>query len=358
MGSDLLKSLINRPPAELAALRLSLGGESVIDWPRLEFDNLAAVDAFIKLQEFDTSRPADRRHMTRLYHDATSYLTDLLGYHIPDEIKDLRDVRQLFMFASQHEGKKRNRVYACMTLKVMHILHHLLARELLFNAPVSEAQLANMLSKKVYDAIDGMRASGIAVVEYAGGRKTRHSLITKLLAKRETIASQIFDKTRFRIVVKRPADVLEAMAFMQKHIFPFNYVIPGQSENALIDLHTVAQEPESAPIKRFIVRSHHGSPQTANEFSGKSYRSINFVADVPLRIGEALKQASPLIEPELFEIVFVLAEFQLLDEQTAEQNEQGDNSHNKYKARQLVRVRQRLEAGAKKPNKKSAPAPS
>lgn len=346
MSKEFIASLLSKPPIDLTALRLSLSGESVIDWPRLEFQTLPEVDEFIRLQEFYVERPADRRHMTRLYHDATSYLTDVLGYRIPEELKDLRDVRQLFVFASQHQGLKRNRVYACMTLKVMHILHHLLARELLFKAPVSEAQLANQLSKKVFDAIDEMRAAGIAVVEYAGGRKTRHSLITKLLAKRETIASQIFDKTRFRIVVKKPSDLIEAMSFLSKKIFPFNYVIPGQSENALIDIASLAQAPEVASIKRFIIKSGHGAAQSANEFSGKSYRSINFVADVPLRIGDALKAASPLIEPELFEIVFVLAEFQLIDEQTAESNEQGENSHAKYKTRQLVRVRQRLEAGS------------
>ena len=101
------------------------------------------------MQEFDCDNPTDYEHMQSLQREALTYLEDVLRYRIPEEIKNARDVRDLLRFASQHQGIKRNRIYACMTLKVMHILHHLLARELLFNTQLSEAQLSEMLSKKV-----------------------------------------------------------------------------------------------------------------------------------------------------------------------------------------------------------------
>ena len=41
---------------------------------------------------------------------------------------------------------------------------------------------------------------GLPIVEVIGGRKNKDSLYTKLLSKRETIAAQIYDKVRFRIV--------------------------------------------------------------------------------------------------------------------------------------------------------------
>jgi uncharacterized protein (TIGR04552 family) len=46
-------------------------------------------------------------------------------------------------------------------------------------------------------------------------------------------------------------------------------------------------------------------------------------------------------------VVFVLTEFQIIDEKTAISNEQGENSHELYKARQLDRVKQRLLHGMK-----------
>ncbi len=335
-----------------SAVRLILSGESVIDWGRLQFESDDQIERFVRLQEFDLEQESDREHIERLQREAFMYMEDVLRYHIPDEVKRVADVRGLFRFASQRTGLKRNRVYACMTLKVMHILHHLLARELLFNAPLSEAQLSELLSKKIYEGIDRMRASGLPIVEYAGGRKTRHSLVTKLLAKRETIASQIFDKQRFRIVVKGEQDLIPALLFMIHDIFPFNYSIPGQADNSLIDLYRVADELSLADrLKRTLLRTRHSSTQLQNEFSGRSYRTINFVVDVPLRISPYLRSLDPPLDPNLGEIVFVLAEFQLLDETTAENNERGENSHARYKARQEQRVRTRLEAGTLKRRK-------
>ena len=185
-------------PLDAEAVRILLSGESVIDWPRLEFNTDEEIEAFLRVHEFDPDNPVDYAHMLSLQREALNYLEDVLRYRMPEEIKNARDVRDLLRFASQHQGIKRNRIYACMTLKVMHIWHHLLARELLFNAPLSEAQLSEMLSKKIYDGIDKMRAAGVPVVEYAGERKTRHSLVTKLLAKREWIAAQIVKRKRFR----------------------------------------------------------------------------------------------------------------------------------------------------------------
>jgi uncharacterized protein (TIGR04552 family) len=330
-----------------SAIRIMLSGESVIDWPRLEFETDAQIETFIRLQEFDLDKEGDREHIGRLLREAFMYLEDVLRYHIPDEVKRVPDVRGLLRYASQRTGLKRHRVYACMTLKVMHILHHLLARELLFNAPLSEAQLGELLSKKIYAGIDRMRASGLPIVEYAGGRKTRHSLVTKLLAKRETIASQIFDKTRFRIVVKNPSDLVHALLFMVHEIFPFNYTIPGQADNSLLDLYRLAEEsvmPEK--VKKTLLRTRRPAAQGQNEFSGRSYKTINFVVDVPLRLSPYMTTMDPPLDVNLGEIVFVLAEIQLMDEETADNNERGENNHARYKARQEQRVRARLEAGS------------
>jgi uncharacterized protein (TIGR04552 family) len=335
-----------------SALRIMLSGESVIDWQRLDFETDAEIETFIRLQEFNLDQEVDREHVGTLQREAFMYMEDVLRYHIPEEVKRVEDVRGLLRYASQRTGLKRNRVYACMALKVMHILHHLLARELLFNAPLSEAQLGELLSKKIYEGIDRMRATGLPIVEYAGGRKTRHSLVTKLLAKRETIASQIFDKTRFRVVVRSPGDLVPSLLFMVHEIFPFNYMIPGQADNSLLDLYRVADElalPER--LRKTLLHNRNGAAQIQNEFSGRSYKTINFVVDVPLRVPN-LRNIDPPIDQNLGEIVFVLAEFQLMDETTAENNERGENNHARYKARQEQRVRTRLEAGTLRKKKK------
>jgi uncharacterized protein (TIGR04562 family) len=44
-------------------------------------------------------------------------------------------------------------------------------------------------------------------------------------------------------------------------------------------------------------------------------------------------------------VVFVLTEFQVVDRKRAEANEQGERSHEHYKHRQYLRVRERLLRG-------------
>ena len=44
---------------------------------------------------------------------------------------------------------------------------------------------------------------------------------------------------------------------------------------------------------------------------------------------------------------YVLTEFQIIDARTAENNERGDNSHDRYKERQFARVKARLMHGMK-----------
>src|SRR5262249_5584135 len=80
----------------------------------------------------------------------------------------------------------------------------------------------------------------------------------------------------------------------------------------------------------------------SNEFSGRDYRVINFVADLPVRIDSFVNDVHQPMPRELRPIVFLLAEFQLVDQRSAARNKRGDLSHQKYKERQKQRVKERL----------------
>jgi len=47
-------------------------------------------------------------------------------------------------------------------------------------------------------------------------------------------------------------------------------------------------------------------------------------------------------------VVFILVEFQIVDQETALENESGDSAHELYKLRQLDQVKRRLRKGGKK----------
>ncbi len=327
--------------ADLAALKLTLFGESVVDMARVWFSDRAAVDEFLRLAGFDTDNPLDMARLHELHHEAIVYLTDVHRYRLPLQIEQPPEIHDLFLVAGAPQLGRVQR-FACMTLKVMHIMHHISGRELLFNTPISEAQLFDRLNNRVFGMIDKMRAAGIGVQEFAAGKKSRASLATKLLAKRNNLATQIFDKLRFRIVITHRDELVAAVLYLLRHLVPFNYVLPEQSQNTIVTPADLVRTLQLAPS---VVQQHWdlmsapvppGSVSTANEFTAESYRCINFVADIPLRIDDVAPQAAPAIG-------FVQTEIQLVDQETAKINERGESAHSLYKKRQRGRVRSRLE---------------
>jgi len=333
---------------DLEAMRLLLRGGSVIDWHRLAFVDHAEVDRFLRVNEFDLANPDDNERLEELRADAVEYLTRNFSYRIPDDVAHGMPPRDLLLLASSR-GKKQ--VYACIVLKVMHVMHHLAGRELLFKLPVSDDEVFGFVENKVLKVVEEIRATGYPIVEFAWSRKERDSVVTKLLAKKATIAADVFDKLRFRLITRSLDDLPAVLHELLHRLIPFNYVIPGQTVNGILPFRglldgTPAFARFSDQLQMDLDTEARADDSGSNEFSGPTYRVINFVADLPVRIDQFLCRV-PGAENELGSIIFVLTEFQVMDAETARMNEAGENSHAKYKARQHERVKSRLSQGEK-----------
>ncbi len=329
-------------PEQVDTIKLIVHGNSVIDWNRATFRTLEEVDRFFRLQLLDTDDPEDQRRIRFVYGEAVNYLEEHLGLHFPADLRDPEDVRQVFLEASKVGGFRRRQIQACVILKLMHVINHLEAAELKHQTPLSEAELLDLAERRIVAASDRMRQSGFPLVAFYGSRKTRNSVITKLLAKKENTAATIFDKLRFRIVTEGPEHVLPAIAWLSENLFPFNYLIPGESHNNLIDL---------AAISEFVAQA--DALETAeledltpedNPFSGGSYRMVNFIVDFPVRVDHLVNVRYGAL---LGRTAMVLVEFQVLDKETAKRNEEGENAHSLYKERQRATVSSRLKKGAR-----------
>ncbi len=341
---------------ELEALRLVLRGGSVIDWRRLDFRESPEVDRFLRLSLFEPDDSRDERRLRSILSQAVDYLRTAFGYRVAEPVARPADVRDLFLLASGVAEPKRYRRIACVVLKVMHVIHHLEARELLFRTAIREADLAERVHRRVMAVADRMREDGLPVVEFGGSTKTRGSLVTKLLAKRETVAAQIFDRVRYRIVAEKRDQIPSVVWYLMQTLFPFNFAVPGQTQNSLVrfaDL--LAEHPRGAAIAADLqlpLEAEKRDPAAPrNEFSGARYRVLNFVVDLPVRIDDLLPPLDPMSD-ELGRIVFSMVELQVMDAATARTNELGDASHEKYKRRQLKRVLRRLSRGLVVPKKK------
>jgi uncharacterized protein (TIGR04552 family) len=333
--------------ADLEAVRLLLRGGSVIDWHQLGMRDHDEVDRFLRVNEFEPTRDGDMQRLEALRAEAVDYLTRNFGFRIPDEVAEGVSARDLFLVASR---RAKRQTYACTVLKVMHIIHHLAGRELLFRLPISDDELFHLVERKVVRIVEEIRAAGHPIVEFEWSRKSPDSLVTKLLAKRSTLAASVYDKLRFRLVTRDREDLLATMFQLTHRMIPFNYVVPGESLNAIIPFRRAVED--SATLSRLagqlqldIGLEERDDARGGNEFSGPEYRVINFVTDMPVRIDGFLSRIADPGYAEHGPIVFVLTEFQVLDLETAQTNEAGENSHEKYKERQHARVKARLLKG-------------
>ncbi|HVK74176.1 MAG TPA: TIGR04552 family protein [Kofleriaceae bacterium] len=324
---------------DLEAVRLLLRGDSVVDWHRLAFHDEAAVDRFLRLCELDPGSDVEMARLEAVRQDAVDYLTRVYHLALPDEVADDVAARDLFLIASRSGPHQRA---ACVVLKVMHIIYHLAGRQALLRLAVSDDAIFREVELKVVRVVEELRAAGSAVAEFEWSRKPRDSQITKLLAKRSTLAANIYDKLRFRLIVPTFDDLVPTLATLTRQLIPFNYVVPGESVNQLLDLESVIEgQPKLSRVAGGL-QPHEADRrrQPHNEFSGPEYRIINFVADLPLRIERLVPNAE--LGPDDSHVVFVLTEFQVADKATALANESGACSHEAYKARQHERVRIRL----------------
>jgi uncharacterized protein (TIGR04552 family) len=328
---------------DLEAVRLMLRGSSVIDWYKLDFRDEIDVHRFLRVNEFHPESDDDMTRLEELRLEAVEYLTRNFAMDIPDAVAERVPAHDLFLMASR-TGKQQ--LWACIILKVMHIVHHLAGRELSTRLPISVDQVYRTIELKVMRVVEELRAAGYPIVEFQWSRKSQDSLITKLLAKRSTLAASIYDKLRFRMIVRREEDLAPMLVALHRELIPFNYVVPGASINHLLPFKKVLDSSErlaglEPALQKDSIIDHQqerAAQAPINEFSGRKYRIVNFVADLPARVDSYVDDSTR----GFGNVVFVLTEFQLVDQKTAEDNERGENSHENYKARQHRSVRQRL----------------
>jgi len=339
---------------DLERMRLILRGGSVIDWRRLHFKTREEVDQYLRLCLFEPDDPFDRDRLQRILDEAVDYLRTTFRYVVAEEVAQPARVQDLFLLASGVGNTKLRRI-ACLVLKVMHVVHHIEAVGLLHRARVSEDELCQLVTQRVDNCMEQLRREGFPVVAAAGSVKTRHSLITKLLAKKETLAAQIYDRVRYRVVTDDRDHVLPVLIRLCDLLVPFNFVVPGQTQNTLICFRQLLRDWPSlrnmAPQLQVGLLDEEQEPGEQNEFSGDSYKVLNFVAELPVRLPERAVDVGD------GRIAFCMVELQLVDRDTALANESGENAHLRYKRRQLRRVLRRLSRGlvvprARKPAQK------
>jgi uncharacterized protein (TIGR04552 family) len=335
----------------LEQVRLLLRGGSVVDWYKLGFANEGVVRDFLRVNSFDVDDPADEERVRMLFRLAHEYLSDDLGYAIADHIWNPDSVLTPFLIASNAVGEEQQA--ACILLKVVHTINHLQARELRHNLPLPDAEIFETVEERVGGRMEKLIDEGLPIAQFAGGRKTLESTLTKLLSKRRATAAEILDRLRFRIIVNTSTDIPLVLARMIQTVLPFNYVIPEESTNDIVNVRRYFNSLATIDTERlkelqFDLALEETDPlrRQFNECSAERFRMLNFVVDLPIRVDHVLERPEYEHLKRLGHLVFVSVEFQVFDRETFDYNERdSDASHKAYKMRQKERVRHRLEIG-------------
>jgi len=331
---------------DLQALRLLLSGSSVVDWRRLSFKDKDEVAGFLAANGYDVDHTNEMERLGVLHGRALEYLEQTYDLTIPEKVRRPETPADLFLIASGQDADDAELQGACAVLKVMHVINHLEARRLVHHLSMSERALFLAAADKVDSLIQRMRDEGFGILEYEPSTKMEHSLITKLISKPRVTAAQIFDKLRFRLVTKTRADLLPVVQWLTRQLFPFNHVIAGESHNTILSeeelrgcfsAHASGRESE--------LREELGGFQPDNPATSPSFRMINFVVDLPVRINRLCTPAELVRLNHLGHLVHVTLEFQLFDADTVLNNETGEGNHGAYKQRQIALVSERLWSG-------------
>jgi uncharacterized protein (TIGR04552 family) len=340
--------------AELESLRVILRGGSVIDWRRLNFRERAEVESYLRLNQFDHDDARDERRLRAILAQAVEYLRTVFGYRVAEPVARPDDLCDLFLLASGTIEPRRYRRIACVVLKVMHVIHHLEARELLFRTPLRESDLAQRAHRRIMSEAERMRVAGLPVLEFVGNSKSRDSLVTKLLAKKESVAAQVFDRVRYRVVTERTDQIAPVVWHLTQALFPFNYAVPGQTQNSLVRFQDLLaahpRAPRSPPSCSSPPISSGGTPRRGTSSAGAT--SASSTSSSICRCGSTISYRRSIRWRTSSAARVLARRVPGGGRRDGRAQRDGDSSHERYKRRQHHRVLRRLSRGLVVPKKK------
>jgi uncharacterized protein (TIGR04552 family) len=344
------KSLDDFSLFDLESVRLILRGGSVLDWRKFN-PSPSEIEAFCRVQQLDFDNPNDIALTERIRDEAVAYLRETLSFPVPRPVRKASLVELLLMAGDT--STRHRQLCACTLLKAMHVINHFDANEARQAITMTDQELFFAAERRIYQAVSHMMALGLPIVEFMGGRKQRTSMVTKLLSKSTPLSTQLFDKMRFRIITTRKADVLPIISYLQRNLFPFNYVLASESYNTLFPFadHCAKNKHLTTLLDQLQIDSNMENRllPLSNKHSSSKYRVVHWVADMPIKVPDFENAfRTDGVNPSPRPIIYLRTELQILDRGSHRQNERSDASHHKYKARQIESVAERLKVGLRK----------
>lgn len=390
---------LNKYKFDWEMLDVVVGGKSALDANHFfgAGFNAENINPFLKGYGISGSDPISRAELFGNFQESIQFIRryflkdgnkeDGLQLKIPNTILMITDVNELFQKVIDNEKNEIEALWAELVFKVMHTILHI-DKDLRskYFSTIQTQILDNYYRFISRDSdnklILGKGDNSIPLVEFdTKTKKTRDSVILKLLHKAEHVAEELFDRVGIRFVTTNRLDCIRVVEFLIENgvVIPHN-IKPSRSINNLINLISLKKNYESAAKlamknelseRRFIqalerdISNDLLDQKRRNDHSLETYRSIQVTARQLIRyedpfISEFIKVKKFILNSDSHEEVkkkisgldlssltrdvefFYPYEIQVLDEGTNENNKQGDASHFEYKRIQLISARDRL----------------
>lgn len=378
-------------------LDIVVSGNSAIDsLTAYQVQDIDEADRFIRSYGYDLDNPVEKAEILGNFHESLNFIRkhflqpenpEGIKTEIPPEIIGMKDIRDLllmvgFRFPRQTTDLEGQRLqsWACSLLKVMHTIAHIDKDVRTPYFSDIQKQIFDRFYKLIHRDGDGKLLMGdspndplridLAAFE-TKPKKSRESIIIKLLHKPENVAEDIFDRVGLRFVTYSRLDCLRVIKYLKDKmvIMPPN-IKPSRSRNTLIrmdtfkkaqeewlkkgDFHKIIESELRAHLEKAIT-----TPGTTNEnpHTSEFYRAIQFTCRQLIKLRNPVydelrelknEAKTKPIHESLLKIVdridlrylqreirfFYPFEIQVLDNISAEDNEKGKSAHSEYKKAQ------------------------
>ena len=215
-------------------LDVIIGGRSALDTKYFiaSLKSAEEVDNFLFNYGVDPKNPISQAELFGNYQEALQFVRryflkegnpDGLDLEIPHAFLMITDVRDLFLMSTGNlkHTSHEERLWAEIILKVMHTILHV-DKDLRSNYfSIIQTQIFDRfykyLSRDDNDCLqfeDRETGEKIPIKEFeTKSKKTRDSVVLKLLHKAENVAEELFDRIGVRIVTQNKFDILKVIRF-------------------------------------------------------------------------------------------------------------------------------------------------
>jgi uncharacterized protein (TIGR04562 family) len=385
-------------------LDVVIGGKSALDLKKflVPMTTMEEVNQFLKGYGIDSSDPVTKAELFGNFHEAIQFIKryflkegnpDGLNLKMPNSLLMISDINQLFLLAAnENTENKEEKIWAEIILKVMHTIVHA-DKDLRSNYfSIIQTQIFDRFYRYVFRNDEdklyfGVKGSDnvIPMIDFeTKSKKSRDSVIIKLLHKAENVAEELFDRVGVRFVTVSRFDTLRVIRFLlEKNIVVPHNNKPSRALNSMIDLkkfkeahqrvlkmairNNLSEDRFVAAMEREIWNCKFGdNDNERNQFSSKNYQSIQFTCrqlieykNPFLQEFNDLRNIAKKLPSETNELArkilsmdhslvardirfFYPYEVQIVDQEAFKENTVGEASHQEYKRQQVMSALRRL----------------